>query len=576
MLKQKSWLILGLIIGIVITVIFASGLLKDLELVTYDYRLLFKSLFTVNRQDKIVIVKIDQFSLDKLGGWPWPRRYHAQLIKILNQAGAKLIGFDILFDLPSTAKEDQQLKKAVSKAQNVFLPSTLDLQVVKTLTDEEINIQQINTPLTKFKRVAAGGGYLNLLPDRDGKIRRLTIINTKKISPFSINLARSYNNVSIDLKKQDLLINFHYQTDYFKQISYSKVLNGNFTTGTFKDKIVLIGATDDALQDYLMTPLALIKGFIPGIIVQAEIIDNYLQDSFIHKLSLVNTSILVLLSSLILAYLYKMLSPFTGIILTIVALILIVIISCWGLINFNLFIPLIPFILVTILNLIFNNLVAYLQIEKRKDRLQTVFARYLAPEVIERMVNLSDKDYLKGERREISVLFVDLVGFTNFAENKTSDQVVNVLNRYFAVITEECFKLDGTLDKFLGDGAMIFFGAPTQQNDHANKAVQLALNIQEKIENNPEFPLRVTIGINTGLALVGNIGSKKRSDYTAIGDVVNTAARIETEAKTNQILIGEETYHTIKNKFLVQKKAKVKVKGKEKEVKIYQVIKEES
>ncbi|GAB6138564.1 CHASE2 domain-containing protein [Halanaerobaculum tunisiense] len=569
MLQNNSWLLVGSLIAILVTIIFISGILQDIELVTYDYRLLIKSLFTVNKQSDIVIVKIDQKSLTELGAWPWSREYHAQLIKKLNQAGAEVIGFDVLFDLATTPQADNRLANELSRWDNILLPSTVELKMIKSWQEKKIKVNQVNPPLDKFNQQALKGGYLNLVPDQDGKIRRVTLLEEEGLTPFALKLARRYSQQEKKIINKEGLINFHYQSNYFTKISYSEVLTADFPEGFFQDKLVLIGATDSSLQDYLMTPLAMVKGYLPGVRIQAEIIDSYLQDSFLYNLNNLKTIGLILLYSLGLAYIYHRIALGPGLIVTGLQLSVMIAINLWLLVAFNLVIPIIPIILITILNLISSNLISYWEIADKKKRLKTVFSRYLAPRVVEEVIDLADEDYLQGQRREISVLFIDLVGFTTFSEDQEAREVVNLLNQYFSLVTEETFQLAGTLDKFLGDGAMIFFGAPVKQTDHAQKAVHLALELRTKINQDSDIPLAITVGINTGRAIVGNIGSIKRSDYTAIGDVVNTAARIETEAQSNEILIGEKTAQQINDEFLVKLKQVVQLPGQEKKTKLY-------
>ncbi|GAB6098363.1 adenylate/guanylate cyclase domain-containing protein [Halanaerocella petrolearia] len=568
MIQQNKWLLIGAIVAGAVIILLSSGLLEDLELLTYDYRLLFKSLFTVNKQTDIVIVTIDKQSLTDLGSWPWPRSYHAQLINRLNQAGAKVIGFDILFDLPSTSKEDNKLQKTLAKYDNIFLPYTLNLSLIRGFNRQQVKLESINHPLKKFKKYIAGSGYLNLLPDRDGKIRKVTLL--KEVTPFAIEIAKNYNQRVENFTQEDLLINYHYQTDYFPQISYSQVLAGKFSAGFFQDKLVLVGATADTLGDYLMTPLAIVKGYLPGVRVHAEIIGNYLEDSFIYRVDISKVIMLLIIFSLLLAYIYQRSSLLRKIIIFSISLIVILAINLWLLIKYNLNFPLVPFVLVSIFNLITTSILSYLTIEKRKERLQTVFARYLAPEIIEEVINLPDRDYLKGQHQDITILFLDLVGFTEFAEGKRPTEVVQLLNRYLDLVTEETFNFEGTLDKFLGDGAMIFFGAPKEQVDHAQRAVKLALKLKRKVNEN-NLPLDITIGLNTGQAVVGNIGSTKRSDYTAIGDVVNTAARIESKAQAGEILISATTYQLVEDNFIIEFKEEIQLKGKKDLTDIYQI-----
>ena len=556
-----------------VIILFSFNWLQNLELVTYDYRMILKSQFQFNTQKNIVLVTIDDQSIKKLGAWPWPRKYHAQLIRTLNQAGAKVIGFDILFH--RATKHDRSLAQAIKKAGNVVLPYKLDMTAYRDtfdFTNTEYKITNIQFPKAEFKKHTVDGGYLNLLTDHDGSIRRLHLLNEDNLQPFAISLAKYYNKDNKSLEKKDLLLNFKIANNYFQEISYHQVLEKNFSVDFFQDKIVLIGAKGNSFQDYLATPLAAVKGYVPGMIIHATALDNYLEDSFMHELGTVNTSLVVILCSLLLAGAYYKLTPIYSIVISGIALSAVVIINLVLFIYFDLFVPLLPLVLVIIINLMISILSWYLKTEKRKNKLREIFSRYVAPEVVKEVLQLSEENYLQGKRREITVLFVDINTFTNFSESHAPQEVVRLLNKYFSLITEETFNYEGTLDKFIGDGAMIFFNAPTEQPLHANQAVKLAIALQNRINGHPDLPLSVSVGINTGQAVVGNIGSTKRSDYTAIGDVVNTAARIEGVTQAGEIYIGHKTWQKLSSEFEVQLKTKVSLKGKRGAQSIYKVI----
>ncbi|TDX51634.1 CHASE2 domain-containing protein [Orenia marismortui] len=579
-IRKKKLILLSVIITALTILFFLSGILNSIELLTYDYRVLINSLLTPNTQDKIVIVKIDQKSLYEIGEWPWSRDIHAKLIEMLNKEGAEIIGFDIFFDLPTEDKIDNLFMNRIKKAENVVLPYILNLKTIRDynfliglFSNEKIKVDEIKYPLELFRKEVGALGYLNLVQDKDGKIRRVRYISDQ-YTPFSFELARQYSAKNKDLIKKEPLINYHYRNDYFEEISYGEVLKHNFPSGFFENKIVLIGATDDALRDYLMTPMVSAKGYLPGVMIHAEIIDNYLENSFFYELNRYKVIILISFFTFIVVCVYGKLTPLQSIIFTLLACIFISIVGFLFLFKLNIFLPIVPFILIVIFSFIAINLLSYLQSEQNREHLEEIFSRYLSPKVIQKVIRLGDKDYLAGERRDITVVFIDLVDFTSFSEKNSPTEVVGMLNKYFSIIVEETFKLEGTLDKFLGDGAMIFFNAPSKQDDHAELALILAQRLQRRISQDLRLALEISIGINTGQAIVGNIGSTKRSDYTAIGDVVNTASRIEGLAGAGEIIVGEKTYQLIKYKYKVELKKNIKLKGKINKSNLYKIIAE--
>lgn len=207
------------------------------------------------------------------------------------------------------------------------------------------------------------------------------------------------------------------------------------------------------------------------------------------------------------------------------------------------------------------------------------FSRYVAHQVVERILNGAEKVCLNGVRKEVTVLFADVRGFTSLSEKYDPEKVVSMLNDFFSIMVDVVFKYEGTLDKFIGDNVMAVFGAPVSQADDTERAVFAALEMQEKIKsfNNDrrsknEKPLEIGVGINTGEAVAGNIGSEKRMDYTVIGDVVNFADRVQSQSKGGEILISDSTYRKVKDKIAVKKLIPRYVKGKQKEVVLYKVL----
>ncbi|MBI5398396.1 GAF domain-containing protein [Candidatus Woesearchaeota archaeon] len=215
--------------------------------------------------------------------------------------------------------------------------------------------------------------------------------------------------------------------------------------------------------------------------------------------------------------------------------------------------------------------------DMEKSALKGVFQRYVSPEVIEQMLNEPEKDYMKVQRHDISVLFSDLRGFTALSDKLAPEKIATLLNEHFDAMTQCILRHRGTLDKFVGDEVMAFFGAPIHQEAHALKAIKAALDMQhaqmelEKKWKKEGITVRLGIGINTGDAVVGNIGCNVRTDYTVIGDAVNIAARLCSAAAGGQILISEDTYQEVKKSVRVEKLAPIQVKGKSKPIQIYSV-----
>jgi len=224
----------------------------------------------------------------------------------------------------------------------------------------------------------------------------------------------------------------------------------------------------------------------------------------------------------------------------------------------------------------FNEMAASL---REKDAIKRAFTRYVAREVVTEILKDPDKIVLTGERRDVTVLFCDVRGFTSISERLPPEEVVAMLNAFYTLMIDTTFKYDGTLDKFLGDGVMAVFGAPIYHGDHSLRAVRTALAMQAGMRElsarrvaEGKAPLTIGIGINAGDAVAGSVGTEARMEYTVVGDSVNLAARLESAAKPGQILIAGATYARVRDAVQARALGPMKVKGKEEEIDVYAVV----
>jgi class 3 adenylate cyclase len=216
---------------------------------------------------------------------------------------------------------------------------------------------------------------------------------------------------------------------------------------------------------------------------------------------------------------------------------------------------------------------------KEKELVKNMFSKYLSPDIADYILNNPEELKLGGENRELTIMFADIRGFTSLSENFPPQDIVNLLNSYFTSMVDIIFEYKGTLDKFLGDGLLAIFGAPVKYPNHAYNSVQAAVRMVKYIKrynkNRVKWgyePIHIGIGINTGKAIIGNIGSKQRAEYTVIGDTVNTCSRIEGLTDKNEIYISQSTYELVKDDIIYEYIGKHKVKNKKNPIKIYRVI----
>jgi adenylate cyclase len=244
--------------------------------------------------------------------------------------------------------------------------------------------------------------------------------------------------------------------------------------------------------------------------------------------------------------------------------------------NFNISLPVASRDELGVLTESFNRMARSL---REKEMIKRAFTRYVAREVVEEILKNPENMALTGERRQVTVLFCDVRGFTPMSERMSPEEVVLLLNDFYTLMIETTFKYDGTLDKFLGDAVMAVFGAPIAHPDHSARAIRTALAMQEGIAGLNERrarqgkePIAVGIGVSAGEAVAGTVGTEDRMEYTVIGDSVNLAARLESNAKPHQILISQSTYERVRDLVDARPLGRIRVKGKEEEVEVYEVL----
>ena len=618
-------------IGSSITILITGLMLLNLSPINaledrlLDYR--FKIRGAVKPPKDIIIAAIDEKSIDMLGRWPWDRDIMADVLKKLKGLGVRIIVFDIIFS--EAEKNDTLFSKAMTDAGNVILPVFFEFDSESDIPDEEfisdssfvnvknsdkfnqynpIGAKKITTPVSELGKSAIALGYVNTFPDDDGILRwePLVIEYNGYLYP-SITLQSAVKYLKIPNKMVILeategirlgetyiptdrfgrtLINYYGTDQTFSYFSISDILDGNIKPEDFHDKIVLIGATAVGIYDLRVTPFT---AAMPGVEKHANVIASIIEKKFIKSApKLINITIL-LLSGLLLSLLIVRFKAFGGSAITISFLFFISLLGYYLFaqkgIWINITYPILNIFFVFISVTIYN----YVAEERYAKRIRAMFSSYVTEKIVNELIKNPDMAKLGGERREITVLFSDVMGFTSFSEKHAPEDVVAILNEYLGEMTDIVLKWEGTLDKFIGDAILTFWNAPMRQENHAELAIKCALNmvgrlkeLQKKWQAEGKPILDCGIGINTGEVIVGNIGAeRKKMDYTVIGDHVNLGSRVEslTRKYNTHILITEFTLSKIKDlladetiwKTEVTGLEKVIVKGKERPVGIYRV-----
>ncbi len=537
---------------------------------------------------RIVIIAADEPSLEKLGRWPWPRSTHAELLEKLAQGKPAAVGIDILFSEPDPQPaEDLALAQALDKTENTVLPAVGYFSgTVRTGSKLQPADLKEAVPLLKAQALS---GHVNTFPDPDSVVRKTVLFydyQEETIPSFAWKIANAYLQTRGQAYSPDLVptdpwnrihINYQGRPGDYERFSFYQVLNGEIPPAYFEDKIVLVGPYAVGLHDSYPTPLDHQTAMF-GVEIHANIIQNLLYRDFKQQAPYWSILAVLLLFTGVSIWALRKLSPGRAVFVA-AALILgygatarLLYQKGWLL---SLLYPVGLAVACYLLGLFYH----YLEELLERKRVTAVFGRYVAPQVVKEILTSGEAGLkLGGVRREITVLFADIRGFTPFSEKAEPEEVVEVLNEYLDLCARAIFAYGGTLDKFIGDAAMALFNAPLDLPDHALKAAQAAWVMQEGSAQMKERLLAkygrtvdFGVGINTGEAIVGNIGAQFRMDYTAIGDTVNTAARLESNAKPGQILLSQSTYERVKEQVKVSGLGEITVKGKSQRLAVYQL-----
>jgi len=462
----------------------------------------------------------------------------------------------------------------------------------------------IERNLPEITETAAGDGYFNMIPDPDGTVRwspmavmyggqffapmsLVTLSHAQAKAPMAITLSQ-WGVKEIRLGRQSvpvdrygrMLINFLGPETVIPTYSAAALLDGTLPAEALKDKVVIVGATAVGIYDLRVTPFS---GNFPGVEVQATIMDNLLRGNFIRTppfgliiMLLVLVALAVMLGLTLPRFSAAWALIFTLIVIESYVALNYVLFTSQGL-QLELFYPL-GLIVLVYLGVTMQRFLAE---ERERERIRKTFESYVAPAVVQEMLKHPEQLRLGGERREITVLFTDIRGFTTMSENLAPEALVKLLHDFLNPMSNIIINQGGTIDKYMGDAIMALFGAPLIQMDHPRLACRAALEMVATLEalnrtwaEQGRPPLKVGVGVNTGPVAVGNMGSDRLFDYTAIGDNVNLASRLEGLNKYygTSILISDATAQALKNGFILRDVDLARVKGKAQGVRIHELL----
>ena len=623
--RAQGGLAIWMGVSALVVALLVSGAFQSFEFASWDWRV--RSVARSSSWDaRIKIITIDQASLEYVSkemglAWPWPRSVYTPVLQFLQTAGAKAVAFDLLFtEASNEVGDDESFAQAVGatlpvvsavalqRGQMEESQQSLSIFRERQMASRELILPYLRgkphpiysaaaLPIEPLLRMSAGFGSVTSIADEDQIVRHLQpgayLLDTPLLSlPFALYAtAHGDSSAGEELIRYqnelgEYLIRYYGPAATYDTYSFSAIISSAIRLSEgkdakvspveFKDSYVFIGGSAPGLLDLRAVPF---EGAYPGVEVNATVLDNILNRAFLRHVPL-PLSILVAVCALLL-------STFAGISLKRGGLTVQgVLVACWIgacfiVAHLGWWLPMVDTVIGMFIVGISTGVLQY-QIEGRQHRfIRNAFRYYLSPEVIEQIVKDPASLRLGGERRELTILFSDIQGFTGISERLSADQLVLFLNRFLSEMSTIILQSGGTLDKYQGDAVIAFWNAPLTVTDHRERAVQAALRCQSRLrelgdefERNFGINVRMRVGIHTGVVSVGNFGSDQRFNYTMIGDAANVASRLEGVNKVfgTSIIVSASTRSEDAPKVAWRKLGSVKVVGRNEPIEIYQPL----
>ncbi len=624
-IASTAW---GAAIGIAAAAIFillqGMGLLSSLEHKSYDWRMRATRGAEKGSGKNVVLLYVDEPSLvtmQQMGiSWPWPRELYAGALDFAKRGGAKAVLFDLFFSEDSSygVLDDEAFARGIENSPPsyfVFFASknegeapAADSEVISRsrvpfggrppdFLPEARSLKSLPVPV--IAKNAAGFGNAQTPPDEDGIFRRLAPamrmgdLILPEIAfevaaaagdfssvdwPSRTELTIDGQSVPLDANG-NMMINYIGGVDSYPVYPLAKVLlssqqikdglTPDLDPTVLKDRVVIVGVAAPGLYDLKPTPLARVY---PGPEVQATIIDSLLRHDFIRPLSALPNALIIFALALATSLGLAQMRRLNHIVPWIAGLAGVYIAAAFVLFRWGAWLPVVAPVGAMALAAFSMVLRNYLTEGRKKHAIKKAFGQYLSPAVVSEIAKDPESVKMGGAEQEVSIFFSDIADFTTISEKLAPTELVSQLCSYLTSMTEIVTSREGTLDKYIGDAVMAFWGAPLAIEDHAAQATLAALEIQESLSSFPQFKTR--IGIHTGKAVIGNIGSELRFNYTAIGDSVNLASRLEGLNKRfgTRIIISQTTYEEAREKIEARMIGKARVKGRSQPIQLYEPL----
>ncbi len=570
--------------------------------------------------DKVIVVAVDDESLRRLGSWPWPRETFVRLLERLEAGRARTIAMDILFLEPSQESEqDRELGAKVLATPNLFL-GVIHFRNPKGQLCIRRPFEWLLDPSGR-ERLWARLGFVGVDPDKDGVLRNMPVLLDTPQGPLpSLALAAAAHYLGIPSQSVRLedegrtlifrksrlpveqgaapinygAVKLDRPPEVEEQLAYADLrpycdtigvaelmeLDDETLQAAVGNRLVLIGFTALGVYEYhdvKATPL----GTIQGVYIHADLAASFLQGKFIHRLTFGQSQALVASMGLMVTLVLVLFRQTGGGLLAGILVGAHYLTALWLFDQGSLLVPVVtPWLGIILPFLTVSWYLHHVQ-ELEEEEIRSLFGGYLSPKVVESLLALkhSGQMELEGRKLKLTVLYADIRGFTTLSEKLDAPSVVAMLNDYFRRMSRIAVRADAYIDKFIGDCMMVVFSAPIAKPDDAQRAVKVALEMQQEVSRisaersaRGEPPLMIGIGINTGVMVLGNIGGEAKRDYTVIGDQVNVAARLYQKAQSGQVLIGRATFEEVEQLVDCRPLSPLQARGRQEAVEVYEVI----
>jgi adenylate cyclase len=596
--------------------------------------------------DTIVHVDLNNTTLRELNTYYLDRSHDARIVRNLSAMHVAVQMYDLIYAARKVDTMDRELITAAENAGNIYFGMVFNALIKNSRTlqsnsvDEkgmqylektkwDISVEGIPdllytgfNPLITFyslSDVSRGLGFINIQPDRDGVFRRIPLLVRFEASfypSFSFRAICDYLDVAskniivkpgkfirlkdakrpneetrhdivIPIDRQgQMIINYIGSWEHMKHFNYSDIYFASddrneleIFTEELSGKIVVI--SDVSSQSTDVGPVPTDTQF-PLSGLHANAMHTILTESFLKELAAAKMLLIEIFLSIIILVISIRFSSLSFSLAALLVLGCYFLITSISFLYFNLILNLVRPFLMIVFAWVTTVVYRYFNEEKEKAVLRKTFEAYFPPAIIKKILENPNRINSGGRKKELTIMFSDIVDFTKYASGVSADHVQKRLNAYFESMTEIVFNYHGTVDKFIGDGLMVFFGDPEPHPDHALQCVRAAIDMQKKVremkagwENQGDPPVEIRIGINTGMVVVGNMGSARRMSYTVLGSAVNLAQRLESSAPVNGILISQRTHDLVKDHIQTGPPREIKVKGFDSSIRVYDVIAKE-